>query len=67
MGLKRESENKVFVEQPSRSWVYDQIKQNGNLKRLVPQPLSKDRSAASTVGNVKAWFDRIEAEIDPAG
>jgi hypothetical protein len=64
MRLKRHREQKVAVDPPGHSWLYDILQRDPSLKRMMPSQLEADRAEACSKGRVGDWFKRIAAEID---
>ncbi len=63
--IKLNKEGAPWVEAPSRTWAAVAMKRSGVLKSVSPSPLEMPRHEASTRGNIKAWFDKIQEKISP--
>ena len=63
--LKRLRTGKPYVEPPHRTWAYKFLHTDDDFKLAGTDILDIPRHLASTKGNTKDWYDRIEAEINP--
>ena len=67
MRLKRKRDSVPYVDPPSNSWIYDQLKRIPELKRRVPTRVEANRVEACGRANVAKWFADVDNQVSPSG